>query len=136
MTYARLFENKSCYKERRSRLRFRATKAEQVLWYELRQKKLAYKFRRQFGIDGCIVDFCCYPLRLVIELDGPIHDNDYNRYKDRRRDGWLRKRGYVVLRFSNDDVIFHRREEILQIIKSWCKKLERRSEDKRWNVQT
>ena len=55
-------------------LRKRLTPAERILWRLLRDRRLkGLKFRRQFPIGPFVVDFCCYELRLVIELDGEVH---------------------------------------------------------------
>jgi len=80
--------------------------AERVLWRELKGKRISHKFRRQFQIGKYIVDFCCIPLRLIIELDGPIHD-EQQEY-DRHRQHWLEQQKYTVIRFKNDEVIFDR----------------------------
>jgi very-short-patch-repair endonuclease len=75
--------------------------AERVIWERLRNRKLAgLKFRRQVPIGPYIADFLCKEVRLVVELDGPDHDEAY----DRKRDGWFRDQGYQVLRFANTDV--------------------------------
>ena len=61
-------------------LRRNMTGAEKRLWEELRNNKLGVKFRRQtpfiFGEHRYIADFCCYKLKLIIEIDGGIHDLD------------------------------------------------------------
>lgn len=105
------------YKERRRQLRLLGTKAERVLWQELKNDRLIYKFRRQVSIGPFIVDFYCHELRLVIELDGPIHK--YQEDYDRHREDWLRSRGYSVIRFTNDEVLFER-EVALQMILDCC----------------
>ncbi|MEK7623624.1 MAG: DUF559 domain-containing protein [Patescibacteria group bacterium] len=62
-------------KANRRHLRLNPNKAEQVFWYEIRNgSKLGCRFRRQVSIDSFIVDFYCHELRLVIELDGPVHE--------------------------------------------------------------
>ena len=122
MTFANLFEQKSKYTARRQRLRQNSTKSEQVLWYELRGKKLGYIFRRQFSIDKFIVDFCCVALRLIIELDGPIHEKQ--KSYDAYRESILRERKYKILRFKNDEVLFGR-DRVMAEIKAMCQALER-----------
>ncbi len=107
-------------KEFRRRLRRRNTKAEYVLWQELRASKRDWKFRRQVGIGKFIVDFYCHELRLIIELDGPIHQ--YQKEYDRRRQSWLESRGYIVIRFLNDEILFER-DIALQCIDDWCEML-------------
>ncbi|MQY72086.1 MAG: DUF559 domain-containing protein, partial [Dehalococcoidia bacterium] len=50
------------------------TLAEEVLWQHLRNSQMGgFKFRRQHPIDRFIVDFYCFKIRLVIEVDGPVH---------------------------------------------------------------
>jgi very-short-patch-repair endonuclease len=56
-------------------LRQELTPAEKVLWQALRDKQLAgFKFRRQHPIDRFIADFYCAACKLIVELDGGIHD--------------------------------------------------------------
>ena len=83
------------------------TRAESVLWYHLRNRKLhGQKFRRQYVVDDFfIVDFYCAKKRLVIEVDGMIHQKPKVRRRDIAREQALRKSGYRILRFSNKDVI-------------------------------
>lgn len=61
------------------RLRQNMTRAERILWGELRNKQLGVKFRRQmpfvFGIYNYVADFYCSKLKLIIELDGGIHND-------------------------------------------------------------
>ena len=52
-----------------------------------------------------IVDFVCHAARLVIEIDGETHDFQERINRDQARDAWLRSRGYIVRRFTNDDVL-------------------------------
>jgi very-short-patch-repair endonuclease len=85
-------------------LRRSMTPAETLLWKALRRSQLAgLHFRRQQIIDGFIVDFYCHAARLVIELDGPIHDGrkDY----DAERDRILSVRSLAILRIPNDRVL-------------------------------
>jgi very-short-patch-repair endonuclease len=77
--------------------------AEATLWNELKAKKLGgYKFVRQMPIGPYFADFACRQPRLIIELDGSQHaDNKY----DRRRDEFMRGKGYSVVRFWNADAL-------------------------------
>ncbi len=52
-----------------------------------------------------IVDFVCLEKRLVIEVDGGQHGEKEGQIKDNKRDQWLTKEGYRVLRFWNNDVL-------------------------------
>ncbi len=116
MTFAPLHSNKPEYKYRRAKLRKNQTKAEQVLWQELRARKLGYKFRRQFQIGKYIVDFYCHKLRLVIELDGPIHAEQ--KEYDAHRQSWINAQGIVVIRHLNDEVLFDREAMMHHLIAS------------------
>ena len=84
-------------------LRESQTNAEGLLWHYLRDKQLAgYKFRRQQPIGPYIVDFACMPKKLLIELDGGQHAEQHTY--DKKRDEFLREKGYKILRFWNNDV--------------------------------
>ena len=54
---------------------------------------------------GYIADFVCNSARLVVELDGETHDFVSRIERDLMRDAWFESQGYVVLRFTNDDVL-------------------------------
>jgi very-short-patch-repair endonuclease len=85
-------------------MRHEPTLAENKLWQQLRGKKLVgFKFRRQHTIDRFMVDFYCREARLIIEVDGPIHD--YSQEEDAIRQEFLESQGYRVLRFSNEQVL-------------------------------
>ena len=61
-------------------LRRNMTKAELVLWDKLKDKKIfKSKFRRQHPVDIFIVDFYCHEYKLVIEIDGEIHNDVENK---------------------------------------------------------
>ena len=64
------------------KLRQNSTKAETLLWNELRRHALGYKFRRQHPAWLYVVDFYCHSLRLVIEIDGGIHEDEETKSKD------------------------------------------------------
>jgi very-short-patch-repair endonuclease len=81
------------------------TPAEAMLWERLRKDRLdGYRFRRQHPIGPFITDFCCPAVRLVVEVDGPIHR--LQQEQDAARRAYLEERGYQVVRFSNDEVVF------------------------------
>jgi very-short-patch-repair endonuclease len=105
-------------KHRRRSLRQFQTRAEKILWYELRASKRGYKIRRQVSINNFIVDFYCHEARLVIEIDGSVHDSDPQQAYDEWREGMLCSRGYTVLRFSNNDMLQHR-DDVLRCIDDW-----------------
>ncbi|MCC6838167.1 MAG: DUF559 domain-containing protein, partial [Bacteroidia bacterium] len=82
------------------------TEAENALWNLLKGKKLEnYKFRRQHIIGKYIADFVCLSQKLVIEIDGLIHQLPDNIESDAQRTSWLEEKGYTVIRFTNDEVL-------------------------------
>ena len=55
-------------------MRHEPTPAESILWETVRDRRLSgYKFRRQYTIGRFIVDFVCLERKLIIEVDGEIH---------------------------------------------------------------
>ena len=100
---------------KRSRLlRRKATDAEQILWSHLRMKSRdGARFRRQYPIEGFIIDFCCLKEKLIVEVDGSQHLEDV--VYDDRRTRILRQQGFRVLRFWNGDVV-QNVEGVLEVI--------------------
>lgn len=85
---------------RARQLRQDQTASEALLWEQLRDRRLAgYKFRRQHPLGRFIVDFYCAEKRLIVELDGPVHDQQHER--DAVREAALRDQGYQLIRFTN-----------------------------------
>lgn len=84
-------------------LRSNPTDAERRLWRLINRDQLGVRFRRQHRIGNYIVDFVSFDWRLIVELDGSQHAEqaDY----DGRRDAWLARQGFKVLRFHNGDVL-------------------------------
>ena len=81
-------------------LRQQETAPERLLWHQLRRKRIGgLRFRRQYRFGTYVVDFVCLPARLVIELDGPGHDQTVGH--DERRSRWLESQAFRVMRFSN-----------------------------------
>lgn len=88
--------------QRARELRRDMTDAERLLWRHLRASQLGYRFRRQHPIGPYIVDFACLSAKLVIELDGGQHADSAS---DAHRDAFLRRQGFRVLRFWNNEVL-------------------------------
>ncbi len=107
--------DKSLLRQRARKLRKNSTDAEQHLWYYLRANRLGYKFKRQVPIDRFIVDYLCYEKRLIIELDGGQHQEQYDY--DLQRTAELNRKGFRVLRFWNHDV-FQNTEGVLEVIRA------------------
>ena len=100
-------------------LRDRLTPAERMLWEYLRKNQVdGYKFRRQHPISYFIVDFYCHAAKLVIEVDGSIHDTVDQREYDIYRTEQLQLLGLHVLRFDNAEV-YHCVDEVLETIRAW-----------------
>ena len=92
--------------QRRKALRNHLTPSEASLWNRLKKSQLAgRKFRRQHSFGYYILDFYCPAAKLVIELDGPIHDTEEAYHYDRRRDAFMASLGLKVLRFRNEQVL-------------------------------
>lgn len=105
-------------KETRRRLRRESTVAEDQLWALLKNRQLAnQKFRRQFNIGQYFVDFYCPKHRLVIEVDGNIHEDQEVKTNDSIRQEFLESLGLKVLRFTNTD-IYYQIGVVLEIIKN------------------
>ena len=101
-------------------LRKNGTDAENIIWYHLRAKQFeGLKFRRQQPIGNYIVDFVCFSKKIVIELDGGQHDIKRIKQKDKKRDTWLQKQGFKVLRFWNNE-IFENLDGVLEVIWRKC----------------
>ena len=97
-------------------MRNNATVAEDVLWQQLRAKKLGCKFRRQHPVLNYIPDFVCVEKKLIIEVDGGYHENVAQLELDKSREEHLREFGYKVIRFSNDEVLYNIEEVLKKII--------------------
>ncbi len=103
-TFPRIRGTSPLIQQRARELRRRATEAERVLWERLRNRRLGgLKFRRQHPLGPYIVDFYCAEHRLVVEVDGPIHERQKER--DALRAQHLEAYGYRVLRFRNEEVL-------------------------------
>ena len=93
-------------------LRKNSTKAERILWGELRSKKLySKKFYRQYPIfhdvtgkeTFFVADLFCHTDKLIIELDGRYHQ--YRLKEDKDRTTILNNLGLKVIRFTNDEIL-------------------------------
>ena len=86
------------------RLRRDQTLAEKTFWTLVRNRRLGgFRFLRQVPIDRYFADFVCEAAKVIVELDGPVHEGreDY----DARRTETLQLFGYVVVRFRNEQVL-------------------------------
>ena len=93
------------------------TEAEKLLWECLRGKNLWFKFNRQHIVGDYIVDFICIEKSLVVEVDGGYHSEYEQIQKDEMRTESLRRMGFRVIRFANEDV-YGRIQDVIDKINS------------------
>jgi methylmalonyl-CoA mutase cobalamin-binding domain/chain len=111
-------------KERAKEMRNKSTEAEKMLWNVLSNKGIeGFKFRRQHIIGEYIVDFVCLEKKLIIEVDGSIHNLTEQIEHDKERTIWLESKGFKVVRYSNQQVLNNLFETIESIRKELSKKL-------------
>jgi very-short-patch-repair endonuclease len=85
--------------ERARRLRQTQSVAERLLWEQLRRNQLnGWGFRRQSPVEGFVVDFVCHKPKLIVEVDGPVHDDPEQRAFDAQRTVKLEGAGFLVIR--------------------------------------
>jgi 2-isopropylmalate synthase len=107
-------EDRSNRTVRARALRACMTNAERKLWFALRDRRFAsFKFRRQVPVGPFIADFVCYDARIVIEVDGGQHADSA---VDRRRDNWFGAKGFLVLRFWNNEVLSNLEGVLISIL--------------------
>ena len=86
-------------------MRKNATQAEDLIWQELRGRRLGgFKFVRQKPMGYYIPDFLCIQKRLIIEIDGQYHNDPSVALSDRVREQKFAVVGYKILRFTNQHV--------------------------------
>ena len=86
-------------------LRKNQTPWEKKLWMHLKGNKFfVMKFKRQVVIGPYIYDFSCFEKKLIIELDGSQHSETENKKRDKEKEEFIKKLGYRILRFNNNDV--------------------------------
>jgi len=92
-------------------LRKRQTNAEKIFWQTVRDRKFSgLKFYRQYPLffdylgkeTFFIADFFCHEQRLIVEIDGKIHD--YRKDHDQLRTFIINMMGIEVLRFRNEEI--------------------------------
>jgi len=92
-------------------MRAEPTIEEDLLWQRLRNRQLAnLKFRRQHAIDRFIADFYCAEAKLIVEVDGEIHEA--TRERDAERTRTLESLGFRIVRVANTEV----RESIDEVL--------------------
>jgi very-short-patch-repair endonuclease len=95
------------------------TDAEQLLWLHLRNRNVEnLKFRRQVPVGGYVADFLCHEKMLIVEVDGGQHASQ--QQYDERREKFLEKHGFRVVRFWNNDVLTNIEGVVARILE-YCK---------------
>ena len=97
----------------RRELKENPTEAEKLMWEYLKNKQTGHKIRRQHIIDNFIADFVCLPKKLIIEVDGKIHD--FQKEYDSMRNARFSVLGYKTKRFTNKEVKSKTYEVFLRI---------------------
>ena len=112
--------------DRALEMRKNPTNGEKIVWEILRRNNpsltlpegegknsKSFHFRRQHIVDRFIVDFVCIEKKLIVEVDGDIHD--YKKVEDLERTKILNQLGFEVIRFTNNEIIKNK-EDILEKI--------------------
>ncbi|GAB4011410.1 endonuclease domain-containing protein [Spirosoma migulaei] len=94
--------------ENAKKLREAMTPAELQLWEGLRANKLkGFRFKAQHPLSYFIADFYCHAAKLVIELDGDVHNSIDQQEYDLNRTSVLNEFGITVIRFRNEEVMWN-----------------------------
>ncbi|AHJ27498.1 endonuclease domain-containing protein [Nodularia spumigena CS-584] len=97
--------NKNTELEKRRLLRQNITKAEKLIWDNIRDRQLENcKFRRQYSVDRFVIDFYSAELKLAIEIDGDSHFQNGAAEYDQARQEFMESVGIKFIRFTNNDV--------------------------------
>lgn len=78
-------------------MRLNLSKAEEVLWNELKNKKGAAKFRKKYTIGSYLVDYVCLAKNIIVEFSG--------KEDEAKRDAYFASEGFHVVRFTNEEVL-------------------------------
>ena len=103
-------------------LRSNMTLTEKLLWQRLRNRQVNnLKFYRQFpfvfGEYNYVADFYCPEIKLIIEVEGEIHQDRQVREYDNFREDIFIEAGFKVIKFSNKEIIESMKQVIEKIIK-------------------
>jgi dTMP kinase len=99
------------------KLRQLSTSSERRLWSRLRDHQLGWHFRRQHPIPPYVLDFACVDLRVGVEADGGQRADNQ---ADRVRDAYLTDRGWLMLRFWNNEIL-QNIDGVLTVITDACR---------------
>jgi very-short-patch-repair endonuclease len=82
------------------RLRRQLTPPEALLWKLLQGSPCGLRFRRQYAIGPYVADFYCPSAKLVIEIDGQVHNFEHQAKHDGLRDEIIRESGVQIYRIA------------------------------------
>ena len=85
-------------------LRRDPTPAERKLWFEFLSAH-PVRFTRQKPLGPYIADFYCHQVKLIVEVDGTIHQKNNIKETDEARQKELERWGYIIIRFTNEQVM-------------------------------
>jgi cyclase len=108
--------------EKAKMLRNNVTPTEMILWGRLKERFPKLNFRRQHPVSLYIVDIYCHAEKLVIEIDGTIHDLEEVKNKDEIRQKDLEKPGLKVIRFTTNEIL-NNLESVLEKIEKNLKSI-------------
>ncbi len=96
-------------------MRNNMTDAERHLWYYLQRDSMGIRFRCQHIIGDYIGDFVCLKAKLIIEIDGGYHFLSDQQVTDEQRTKFLELKGFHVMRFTNEEVLYNTGYVLTQI---------------------
>lgn len=117
--------------QRAQELRNNMTAAEAIIWKAIHINQWNLKFRRQHPIANYIADFYCHSIKLIIEIDGEIHDNEEVKKLDMDRENHLKEIGLTILRFRNEEV-FKNKKQVLKAIEDTINLLRKQSTEENY----
>ena len=112
-------------------LRRHLTRAEEILWKRLRNNQIeGVHFRRQHPFSAYVPDFYAHAVKLVIEVDGSIHEEKSVKFSDADREEILQLFGLFILRYTNEEV-YNSLDDVVEDIRLTVIELKKMKKDKR-----
>jgi len=133
MSYNSCMDSKFLYnhktlKDRRRELRKNQTPTEKLLWKRISGDKIqGLRFLRQYSVGPYILDFYCPKLRLAVEVDGGVHNEEEAKAYDLDREKYLESLDITTIRFWNDDVL-NNTKKVLKELQDKIKQLNEKYE--------
>ena len=99
------------------RLRRQMSYPEVLLWQRLRRSPMGIRFRKQhpLGLDY-VADFYCASAKMVIEVDGLIHEQPGVMAHDEVRDEFIKLRNLSLVRVPAQDILRNANETAAAIV--------------------